>query len=227
MTTIINKMPKKQIKCAVFDLDGTLLNTIKTISYYLNLALSKNGLRCISESDCQRFVGNGASLLVERALWHISAYSESMHGQVFSDYNDAYDANPYYLTEPYPGVVELLSDLRARGVSLAVLSNKPHTATSAAVSHFFPGMFDVVQGGVEGLPLKPCPDSLLSIISDLGSTSEQTAYVGDSEVDVLTAKNAAVGLSLSVTWGFRTRRELELAGAVTLVDSPTDIEALI
>ena len=115
---------KNKIKCAVFDLDGTLLNTIKTINYYLNEALKKNGLGLISEDYCREFVGNGAVKLIERALNHLGADKTTYFEAVFTDYNAFYDADPYYLTEAYDGIWELLTELKQRGILLAVLSNK-------------------------------------------------------------------------------------------------------
>ena len=218
---------KNAIKCAVFDLDGTLLNTIKTINYYLNFALNKNGLAAVSEDSCMAFVGDGAKKLIERALSEVGADVEEYFDSVFRDYNAAYDADPYYLTEIYPGVSELLDKLRHRGIKIAVLSNKPNFATRAAVSHFFGDSFSFVAGGREGVKLKPEPDALLSILHYLEVTQSETVYIGDSETDVLTAKNAEVARSIIVTYGFRTREQLTLAGAEILVDSPEQIPHLI
>jgi phosphoglycolate phosphatase len=137
---------------------------------------------------------------------------------LFRDYNAAYDADPYYLTEPYPGIMELLHDLREQGITLAVLSNKPNTAVRLAAEYFFPGVFTAVSGAKEGVPLKPDPTALLNMLSTLGFTPDETAYIGDSEPDVLTAKNAEVALSVFVTYGFRTKEQLALAGATEMID---------
>ena len=224
MTTNIDK---NTIKCAVFDLDGTLLNTIKTINYYLNFALNKNGLAAVSENSCMAFVGDGAKKLIERALSEVGADVEEYFDSVFRDYNAAYDADPYYLTEIYPGISELLDKLNRRGIKIAVLSNKPDFATRAAVSHFFGDSFSFVAGAREGVRLKPEPDALLSILHYLEVTQSETVYIGDSETDVLTAKNAEVARSIIVTYGFRTRDQLMAAGAEILVDSPEQIPHLI
>ena len=220
MTTNIDK---NTIKCAVFDLDGTLLNTIKTINYYLNFALNKNGLAAVSEDSCMAFVGDGAKKLIERALSEVGADVEEYFDSVFRDYNAAYDADPYYLTEIYPGVSELLDKLRPRGIKIAVLSNKPDFATRAAVSHFFGDSFSFVAGARDGVKLKPNPDALLSILDRLGASPSEAVYIGDSEPDVLTAKNAKVARSVLVTYGFRTRDQLTVAGAENLVDLPEEI----
>lgn len=220
MTT---KIYKNEIKCAVFDLDGTLLNTIKTINFYLNKALKNNGLGLISESDCLEFVGHGAKKLVENALDHLNADKGVYFDSVFADYNAYYDADPYYLTEAYDGVKELLEELKKRGILLAVLSNKPDFATRSAVGRFFPETFDICHGARDGIALKPTPEALLSILNDLGVSNTETAYIGDSEPDIKTAANADVALSISVSWGFRSAERLSMAGASLIIDHPSKI----
>ena len=223
MTT---KLDKNNIKCAVFDLDGTLLNTIKTINYYLNLALSTYGLGSVSEEDTMRFVGDGATKLIERALNCVGADS-SLFGSVYKTYNEAYNSSPYYLTEVYSGIPELLSALKGRGIRLAVLSNKPDFAVKATVGKFLPDTFDIVRGGVDGVPLKPSPDSLFAILNELGFTPSETAYIGDSEPDVMTAQNSNIALAIFVSYGFRTADQLRAVGAETIVDAPMDILNII
>ena len=211
-----------KIKCAVFDLDGTLLNTIKTISHYLNLTLEKYGLPTVSEEQTKAMVGDGARLLIKRALGE-RAEDEALYSAVFRDYNTAYDADPYYLTEPYEGIGEMLLALRGQGVTLAVLSNKPNTAVCLAIEHFFPGVFTAVSGAREGIALKPDPAPLLAMLRELGVSADETAYIGDSEPDVLLAKNARVAYPVAVTWGFRTKEQLMDVGAKRLVDHPGEI----
>ncbi len=223
MTTNIDK---NNIKCAVFDLDGTLLNTIKTINHYLDLALSKHRLGSVSEDDCMRFVGDGAVKLIQRALLSLGAAS-TLFDSVYKTYNEDYNASPYYLTEVYEGIPELLASLKNRKIKLAVLSNKPDFAVKATVGRFLPDTFDIVRGGRDGVPLKPSPDSLFEILNQLGVAPAETAYIGDSEPDVLTAENAGVALSITVTYGFRTREQLLAAGAQILVDKALDIIKLI
>ena len=210
-------MMNKKIKCAVFDLDGTLLNTIKTINYYLNLALSKYGLASVSEADTMSFVGDGATKLIERALLKVGA-DMALFNSVYKSYNDAYNDSPYYLTEPYEGITDTLSALKRQGIRLAILSNKPDFAVKATADRFFPKNFDIVLGGRENIPLKPSPDALFDILKELQVTPEETAYIGDSEPDILTAKNAEVALSVFVTYGFRTKEQLALAGATEMID---------
>lgn len=223
MTTKLNK---DTIKCAIFDLDGTLLNTIKTINYYLNLALSTYGLGSVSEEDTMRFVGDGAIKLIERALDRVGADS-SLFDSVYKTYNEAYNSSPYYLTEVYEGIPELLSALKGKEIRLAVLSNKPDFAVKATIGKFLPDTFDIVRGGVDGVPLKPSPDALFEILREFGFTPDETAYIGDSEPDVLTAQNARIKNAIFVTYGFRTADQLIYAGAKTVVDKAFDIISLI
>ena len=223
MTT---KLHKDTIKCAVFDLDGTLLNTIKTINYYLNLTLSTYGLGSVSEEDTMRFVGDGATKLIERALDRVGADS-SLIDSVYKTYNEAYNSSPYYLTEVYEGIPELLLALKEKGIRLAVLSNKPDFAVKATIGKFLPDTFDIVRGGVDGIPLKPSPDALFEILREFGFTPDETAYIGDSEPDVLTAQNAGIKNGIFVTYGFRTADQLRAVGAKTIVDTPIEIINLI
>ena len=218
---------KNEIKCAVFDLDGTLLNTIKTITHYLNFALEKNGFSTVNESRCATFVGDGVRMLICRALNEVGGYSDEAFRCVSADYNSAYDERPDFLTEAYEGVPEMLVSLKESGVRLAVLSNKPHIATVGTVKSFFPSLFDTVSGGRAGVPLKPDPTSLLDTISALGCTPEECAYIGDSDVDMITASRAGVALSIGVTWGYRSREVLTVAGAEQLADTPSDVLRLI
>ena len=219
MTTKLNK---DTIKCAVFDLDGTLLNTIKTINYYLNLTLSTYGLGSVSEEDTMRFVGDGATKLIERALDRVGADSSLFDG-VYKTYNEAYNSSPYYLTEVYDGIPELLSTLKGKGIRLAVLSNKPDFAVKATIGKFLPDTFDIVRGGVDGVPLKPSPDALFEILREFGFTPDETAYIGDSEPDVLTAQNAGIKNGIFVTYGFRTADQLRSVGAEILVNKAFDV----
>ncbi len=216
------KLCKSNIKCAVFDLDGTLLNTIKTINYYLNFSLGAHGFESLSEDDTMKLVGDGAVKLIERALKMVNADPKAFNS-VYKTYNEAYNSSPYYLTDPYEGIAEMILCLRQQGTRLAVLSNKPDFAVKAAVEHFFPNCFDVVLGGRENIPLKPAPDSLINLMESLGATTNNALYVGDSEVDVLTARNAEIRHFVAVSWGFRSRDQLVTAGAKNIIDTPSEI----
>ena len=211
------------IKCCIFDLDGTILDTIKSITYFVNKTLGEYGIDGISIDKCKYFVGNGARKLIVRALRSKGVTDEALTEKILSDYVMAYDANPLYLTTVFKGIGELISALSERGVKLAVLSNKPDSTVKAIVNEFFKDAFDAVLGGREGVPLKPNPAAAIDILNMLGFTPEETAWVGDTSTDIETAKNLKVALSFGVLWGFRKRDELEDAGADVIVSSADEI----
>jgi phosphoglycolate phosphatase len=219
-------MQNMKIKCAVFDLDGTLLNTARTIQHYLNLTLSKYDLPTVSEADTKRMVGNGARILITRAMGERAADTE-LYDKVYRDYNEVYDADPYYLTKAYDGIPEMLSTLKEQGIILAVLSNKPDTAVKLAAEHFFPGVFTSVLGARDGVPLKPDPSALFNMLDSLGITPDECAYIGDSEPDVLIAKAASVALPIAVSWGFRTEEQLLSVGATKIINHPGEIKGAV
>ena len=209
------------IKCCLFDLDGTILNTISTITYYVNKPLHKFGYGEITEEECKSFVGNGARNLIVRALSHLGISDGEVAERVLSAYDKEYKSAPYHLTARYSGIVELLTELRARGIKLAVVSNKQDAITREAVSHFYPETFDAVVGGKEGVPLKPSPDAPLSLLSELGAAPAEAAFIGDTSVDVETGINMGAGLVIGVSWGFRSIDELSCADVI--VHSPCDL----
>ena len=209
------------IKCCIFDLDGTILDTLSTITYYVNKTLHKFGYGEITEQECKAFIGNGARNLIDRALAHLGVRDAEIAGRVLSAYDKEYKSAPYHLTERYSGMAELLSELRLRGIKLAVVSNKQDAITREAVSHFYPDVFDAALGGKEGVPLKPAPDAPLSLLSELGISPSEAAFVGDTAVDVETGINMGAGLVIGVSWGFRDLDELSRADVVA--NSPCDV----
>lgn len=211
------------IKCCIFDLDGTILNTITSITYFVNKTLRKYGIDTITEDECKYFAGNGARNLIIRALKSKGISDGATVETVLADYNAAYDADPLYLTEPFFGIEELLLSLSSKGIRLAVLSNKPDSTVKSIVNSFFPAMFDDVRGGVEGVPLKPSPDIPLAILSGFGISPENTAWIGDTSTDVETGINLGARLNIGVLWGFRKRDELEGAGAHFIAERPEQI----
>ena len=213
------------IGCCIFDLDGTLLNTLKTITYYVNKTLASNGIEPISEDDCRRFVGNGAKRLIDSALASKEVFDAEFSARVLKEYNDAYNENTSYLTEEYDGIGKMLKAFSSRGIKLGVLSNKPDETTRLAVEKFFPNVFCSVHGGRVGVRLKPHPDALLEMISDMGASLSEVAYIGDTGVDVQTGKAAGVALTVGVSWGFRDREDL--AGADVISDSTNALTRII
>lgn len=216
------------MKAVIFDLDGTLLNTIDTIKYYCDNALRDNGFNTIPVSEYKLMVGNGAKLLIERAMNYTRAdWTEAEFDKVFKAYNTAYDADTLYLTEPYEGVVDVLKGLKNDGYKTAVLSNKPDFATRDVVKTVFgDGLFDIVRGGIDGVPLKPDPTAVFEIMEELGVAAEETVFVGDTKVDIATGKNAGL-YSIGVLWGFRDEAELTAAGADVIINDAARILEIV
>ncbi len=211
------------IKCCIFDLDGTLLDTVTTIAYYVNKTVTAEGIAPITEDECRIFVGNGARKLIERTLNSRGVTDADALERILKKYNDDYDSDPYYLTEPYPGIPELIDSLREMGYTVAVLSNKPESTVKQIVSHYFGDRFAIVRGGRDTASLKPLPKSTLEMLSEMGESSSELAFIGDTSVDILTAKNAGAALAIGVSWGFRGREELEESGADVIADRAEDI----
>lgn len=211
------------IKTCIFDLDGTLLNTIKTITYYVNLTIKDFDFSPITEEECKVFIGDGARMLIERTLKSKGISDGSLTDAVLARYSQAYNSDPYYLTEIYEGVPEMIERLRQMGVKLAVLSNKPHETTCQVIDRYFPGVFECVRGGSADMPLKPEPDGALAILSELSASAEECAFIGDTSVDILTAKNMGAALGVGVLWGFRAKEELILAGADAVVSNKDEL----
>ncbi len=215
------------IKACLFDLDGTLLDTISTISYYGNLALEKFGIESIETDEYKYFVGNGAKLLVERMLNFRNAYTEEMFDKVFEYYNEQYNADVKRYTAPYDGIEDLISELKSQGILTAVISNKPDYAACEAVKMFFKdGSFDIVHGQREGIKIKPDPEGAVDILETLDVKPEETVYVGDTWIDMQTGKSLGAH-TVGVLWGFRKYDELNTHGADIIISEPKEILAYI
>lgn len=211
---------------AIFDLDGTLLNTISDLAVACNAVLAKRGLPQHTYDEYCHFVGNGIMRLVERALPE-ELRTPSTVAAVRADFVQYYTGHIDTFTEPYAGIPELLSELARRGVRLAVASNKFQAGTEKLIRLFFPDIvFVAVFGQREGVPLKPDPTVVREILSLTGDTPERVLYIGDSGVDMQTAAAAGVR-SAGVTWGFRDRAELEQSGARHVVDHPGQLLELL
>lgn len=210
----------KSYEAYIFDLDGTLLNTIDDLAASTNYALRTNGLPERSVSEVQSYVGNGVRKLMERAV---------PDGDRNPKFNDAYETfRQHYskhnmdMTAPYPGIMEMLQELRDRGKRIAVVSNKFYSATQSLCDHFFPGLVEVAIGEKESIRKKPAPDTVVEALRQLGVPKDNAVYVGDSDVDILTASNCGIPC-ISVLWGFRSRDFLLSHGATTFVSSPEEL----
>ena len=213
-------------KLAIFDLDGTLLNTIEDMGYAANHALQAHGYPTHSIASYPFFVGNGVRRLIERVLPE-DARTEATIDRLLVTFKEYYNDHNTDYTKPYEGIPELLSLLSSRGVAIAVASNKYQAATEKLISHFFPTLsFIAVEGQKEGVPVKPDPSIVFEILAKAKTPKADTIYIGDSGVDMETARRACVD-SVGVTWGFRPEKELVENHADTIVNSPGDIEKLV
>ncbi len=205
----------------VFDLDGTLLNTLEDLTDAVNVALSKNSLQERSLQEVRSFIGNGIKKLIERA---VGEENQAIAEKALRDFKDYYGEHCADKTRPYEGIIPLLQVLKKKGKKLAVLSNKADFAVKLLATEYFDGIFDEAVGENEsdGIRKKPAPDSLLSVMERQGNTRNNTLYVGDSEVDIKTARNAGVDC-LCVTWGFKDKAFLVDNGGKYFVEEPIQI----
>jgi phosphoglycolate phosphatase len=209
------------LSSVIFDLDGTLLDTIEDLSDSMNDVLKKLGFPVHTISEYRLFVGEGMRTLVRRSI--PSPAVESITSKAVSLMEHAYMLNYSSKTKPYPGITELLGSLSARGIKLAVLSNKPDKFTRRMVEELIPGKyFDLVLGGKKGIPLKPDPAGALLISGKFGIAPEEFIYVGDSGIDMRTAEAAGM-FAVGALWGFRTRVELLKNGAKALISHPLEL----
>lgn len=211
-------------KLMIFDLDGTLLDTLEDLKNSVNFALRSNGLPERSLDEVRRFVGNGIRLLIERAV--PQGTQPELTDKVFDDFKAHYSANSTVKTKPYSGISKLLQKLKNEGRLLGVVSNKADAPAKALIGHYFPDTFDSVVGEREGVRKKPAPDSVLETMADLGCNAGDCVYIGDSDVDFMTAKNAGTDCIL-VSWGFRSREQLESLGAEKIADGIDELEKML
>lgn len=217
------------IKAMVFDLDGTLLDTIEDLADSVNHALQSHGLPVLDYSIYKKNVGNGAFNLCKASLQSSLAKIPSLSSspvtveEILTAFKTHYRGNMNHKTKPYPGILGGLSRLQAHGILLAVISNKPDPNTKDLVARYFPDIhFQFVIGDSDAFPKKPDPSSLRFIMKKWGVTPGQTLLIGDGETDIQTAMAAKVS-PLGVLWGFRTEEELRSAGAVRFLKDPSEI----
>lgn len=208
----------------IFDLDGTVLYTIEDIANALNYSLRHFAFPEITLQEATDYVGNGARRLVTLAA--PKGTDGTVLEELLSFYNKWYDEHSVILTRPYDGMVELMERLQGRGVKLAIVSNKPDMTVKGLAQRFFPGLLETAVGDRPGAARKPAPDAVLAACSLMGSELCRTVYVGDSEVDVLTAKNAGIDC-ISVSYGYRSRETLVEAGAKSIAGSVAELEELL
>ena len=205
---------------AVFDMDGTILNTLDDLMDSTNFALKNNGLKERSLEEIRFFVGNGIQKLIERAV--PQGTSKEVFEKVFADFKSHYKIHCADKTSYYDGIPSVIQTLRKMGVKTAVVSNKADFAVQELVEVYFKGLFDVALGEKAGVSKKPSPDMVNAALSVLGVEKESAFYIGDSDVDFETAKNSSLDF-IGVSWGFRGRKFLENLGAKNIIDSPEEL----
>ncbi|MDD3346222.1 HAD family hydrolase [Oscillibacter sp.] len=209
----------------IFDLDGTLLNTIADLAAAGNAVCRENGWPEFSREQFREMVGHGIPNLVSRFTPEDRRTPLVLEGAL-ARFSALYGAHSMDQTRPYPGISTLLTHLKAAGIDLAVYSNKADVFSCSLIDHFFPSTFQLVRGKVEGVPVKPNPAGIRGILEQLRADPAKTLLVGDSGVDMETARNAGIS-SCGVTWGFRSRASLAAAGATALADTAAELETLI
>lgn len=211
----------KEYKAVLFDLDGTLLDTLEDLWAAVNATLEAYKLPLRSLEEVRAFVGNGIKNLMQRA---VGREDFPDFDKLLEDFKSYYGAHCADRTKPYEGIIELLQALKARGMHTAVLSNKADFATKMLAEQYFADLLEEAAGENEaaGIRKKPAPDALFAMMERMGVSPAETVYVGDSEVDIQTARNAGVDC-ISVTWGLRSRKCLIENGAKVLLDTPMEI----
>ena len=210
----------KEYDTYIFDLDGTLLCTLEDLAASTNYALRKNGMPEHSIDEIRMFVGNGVKKLMQRAI--PNGENNPKFEQTYALFRQHYLEHNLDTTHPYEGIPELLAELKRRGKHLAIVSNKFYTATQELARHFFPDTIEVAIGERETIKKKPATDTVIEALKQLGVTAERAVYIGDSDVDIMTAKNCNLPC-ISVLWGFREKNFLIEHGGTTFVHHPKEI----
>lgn len=213
-------MDKKIMDNFIFDLDGTLLNTLNDLAASTNYALRSAGMPEHSVEDVRRFVGNGVKKLMERAI--PDGLDNPKFDETYATFRRHYLEHSLDTTKPYEGIPEVLAELKRRGKKLAIVSNKFYAATQELAKHFFPETIQVAIGERENIHKKPAPDTVLEAMRQLGVGKEGSIYIGDSDVDIDTAKNVGIPC-ISVLWGFRDKDFLISHGATHLIKTPKEL----
>ena len=207
-------------KTYIFDLDGTLLSTLADLAASTNYALRTHHMPERSIDEVCRFVGNGVKKLMERAI--PDGLNNPLFEETFATFRQHYMQHNLDTTQPYPGIMQLLEQLKAEGKNIAVVSNKFYAATRELCRHFFGDLVPVAIGEREDIRKKPAPDTVIEALRELGVDKEGAVYIGDSDVDIMTAKNSGMPC-VSVLWGFRDKEFLLEHGATTLISQPEDM----
>ena len=210
-------------KLLIFDLDGTLADTLPTLTESMNSVLTEFSFPLVDNDHICRAIGNGMELMCRRCIPSEHYDNAEIYLPFLARYKEAYAKNYLNIDEPYAGLTEAIAELKNRGYTIAALSNKPHRYTVDIVEKLFgKGKFAEIRGMIDGIPAKPDPTSFLDIAAKLGYTHENTIMIGDSEPDLNVSQNAGAEC-ISVTWGYRTREQMTAAGAKTIIDHPHEL----
>ena len=215
---------KMKYRLAVFDLDGTILDTLEDLAASTHYALAVKGLPERSIDEGRRFVGNGIRSLIERAV--PEGTDSELTDRVFGEFREYYGVHCFDKTRPYEGMIECMENIRRDGMQVAVVSNKADFAVQELCERFFPGLSDISVGEREGVRRKPWPDSVMYVLDSLEVKKEDAVYIGDSEVDIKTAENAGLD-EIAVEWGFRDSGYLIAQGAKALAKTPAELYTML
>lgn len=211
-------------KLAIFDLDGTILDTLQDLTNSVNYALKKSGYPERTVEEIKSFVGNGILRLIKLAV--PSGTTEEDTEVVFNDFKLHYKQNSNVFTKPYNGITEVIKKIRSNGIKTAVVSNKADFAVQDLCKEYFPNLFDYAVGEKEGVLKKPAPDSVNTVLKTLGFKKTEAVYIGDSDVDIATAENANLDC-ITVTWGFRDEKFLKEVGGTVFAHNPEELLSFI
>lgn len=218
---------QQRYRGCIFDLDGTLANTLSSIAYFGNGALKQFGLPAIDTEEYKLLVGNGADMLIARMAARVGArLNEQELAALRAEYDRRYESEPMKLVTPYPGIEALLKELKARGLKIGVVSNKPDNMTQFIVKELFGESVDLAHGQRPGIPKKPDPTAVLETAEAFGLSPREVLYAGDSGVDMETGRNAGMD-ACGVLWGFRGKEELLAHGAVYLAEDAASLSAIL
>lgn len=210
----------KRYKAVIFDLDGTLLNTLEDLTDAVNHVMRQFNYPEHTIEEIRSFVGNGIKLLIERSL--PDGKDNPEFDKIFSEFKLYYTSHCQIKTRPYDGIMELISSLKEQGYKLAIVSNKNQSAVTELNNIYFSDYISTAIGEKEGVRKKPAPDTVIKALNELGISSDDAVYVGDSDVDRETAKNSNMDC-ISVTWGFRDRKLLESLNPYAIIDKPAEL----
>ena len=210
------------IKACIFDLDGTLADTLESMAYVANEIMQKYGLKTLPTDNFRYYSGEGADMLMQRALTDAGDKELIHYEEGRRLYREMFAADPMYKVVPYEGMPETLKELKKRGIRLAVCSNKPHPAAVKVIAQLYGDDFDMVLGQSDAIRRKPAPDGPLMIAGKFGVRPEECMYVGDTSTDMKTGKAAGM-FTVGALWGFRDREELNANGADLVAEHPTDL----